>query len=201
MILSRRGFLIGTAGLLTAAFVKDALLFHSQRRAHPLLAPPPRSCRHTVGCSWRWDRTGEEVSRAWMGRLREVPWGPPPTWREFLKRADAKDYEREEFLEVLEEMEPDQLDGQMDEFWWQCHFQMVSGPIAKAHHLLDKIDLGPELAPESDGSHLKFEPDWAGPIFWDGLFIAASDMVAVSLLQARLIDLKLPIKVEEWKGW
>jgi hypothetical protein len=27
----------------------------------------------------------------------------------------------------------------------------------------------------------------------------ASDMLALSLLQARLIDLQLPIKLEEWK--
>ena len=47
--------------------------------------------------------------------------------------------------------------------------------------------------------HLKFEPDWGGPIFWEGLFIAANDTLAVSLLQARLVDLKLPIKVEDGK--
>ena len=64
-----------------------------------------------------------------------------------------------------------------------------------------KSTSGQRWTPENDGPHLKFEPDWGGPIFWEGLFIAANDTLAVSLLQARLIDLKLPIKVEEWKGW
>ena len=39
-MVSRRGFLIGTGGLLTAAFVKDARSF--VHRTEPLLVPPLR---------------------------------------------------------------------------------------------------------------------------------------------------------------
>jgi hypothetical protein len=39
-MLSRRGFLIGTGNLLTAAFVKDAQTFVSRTR-RPLLKTPP----------------------------------------------------------------------------------------------------------------------------------------------------------------
>ena len=155
-MISRRGFLIRAAGLLTAAFVKDARAF-VRRTGTPLLAPPPPSTAHTL--FWREDGI-DELFLGLDGPPEDAPWEPPPTWREFLNRADAKSYEREDFLEALEELEPDQLDREMDEFWWQCHFQMVSGPIAKAHRLLKKINLGPALDPENDGPHLKFEPDW-----------------------------------------
>ena len=40
-MLSRRGFLIGAGGLLTAAFVTEAQSF-VLRNEHPLLVPPPQ---------------------------------------------------------------------------------------------------------------------------------------------------------------
>ena len=54
-MLSRRGFLIGAAGLLTAAFVKDARSF-VRRTGTPLLAPPSRTA-HTL--YWREDGIDE----------------------------------------------------------------------------------------------------------------------------------------------
>jgi hypothetical protein len=48
-MLSRRGFLIGTGGLLTMAFVTDARAFNT-----PLLAAPTRTA-HTL--YWDWPDT------------------------------------------------------------------------------------------------------------------------------------------------
>ena len=46
-MLSRRGFLIGAGGLLTAAFVKDAQSF-VLRNEQPLLVPPLANCPDLV---------------------------------------------------------------------------------------------------------------------------------------------------------
>ena len=111
-MLSRRGFLIGTGGLLTMAFVSDARAFIRRKEA-PLLAAPPRTA-HTR----YWD---------WPDGLDE-----PQLF----------------------------LDGEPD-----------------------------VIAPQPPG----------GNQFDYSLHAHASDMLALSLLQARLIDLQLPIKVERWK--
>jgi hypothetical protein len=49
-----------------------------------------------------------------------------------------------------------------------------------------------------DGPHLQFKEGGGNPFDYS-LHVRASDMLALSLLQARLIDLRLPIKIEEWK--
>ena len=124
----------------------------------------------------------------------------PPTWRAFLKSLDAKDYAVSDIKQRLEaiEFEPSQLDEEMDESWWEMHYDRISGPSAKAYRLLDKIDLGPDLGRRGDGPHLQFR-EGGGNQFDYSLHAHASDMLALSLLQAQLIDLQLPIKLEEWK--
>src|SRR3984957_193758 len=116
------------------------------------------------------------------------------------KSLDAKDYAVSDIKQRLEaiEFKPSQLDEEMDESWWEMHYDRISGPSAKAYRLLDKIDLGPDLGRRGDGPHLQFRGG-AGNPFDYALHVHASDMLALSLLQARLIDLQLPIKVEEWK--
>ena len=47
---TRRGFLIGTGGLLTMAFVRDARAFIRRKEA-PLLAAPPCTA-HTLYWDW-----------------------------------------------------------------------------------------------------------------------------------------------------
>jgi hypothetical protein len=67
------------------------------------------------------------------------------------------------------------------------------GPLAGAYHLLTNIDLGPEglrarlILEIQRGSHPGDSTH----------YVNAKDMLSLSLLQARLIDLKLPIKLVE----
>jgi hypothetical protein len=192
---SRRGFLIGTVGLLTMAFVSDARAFIRRKEA-PLLAAPPRTA-HTL--YWDWPDSLDEP-QLFLDGEPEVIAPEPPTWRAFLKSLDAKDYAVSDIKRRLEaiEFEPSQLDEEMDESWWEMHYDRISGPSAKAYRLLDKIDLGPDLGRRGDGPHLQFR-EGGGNQFDYSLHAHASDMLALSLLQARLIDLQLPIKVEEWK--
>jgi hypothetical protein len=194
-MLSRRGFLIGTGGLLTMAFVSDARAFIRRKEA-PLLAAPPRTA-HTL--YWDWP-DGLDEPQLFLDDQPEVIAPEPPTWREFLKSLDAKDYTASGIKLRLEQIgfEPSQLDEEMDESWWEMHYDRISGPSAKAYRLLERIDLGPDLGRRGDGLHLQFR-EGGGNQFDYSLHAHASDMLALSLLQARLIDLDLPIKVERWK--
>ena len=194
-MLSRRGFLIGTGGLLTMAFVSDARAFIRRKEA-PLLAAPPRTA-HTL--YWDWP-DGLDEPQLFLDDQPEVIAPEPPTWREFLKSLDAKDYTASGIKLRLEQIgfEPSQLDEEMDESWWEMHYDRISGPSAKAYRLLERIDLGPDLGRRGDGPHLQFK-EGGGNHFDYSLHVHASDMLALSLLQARLIDLDLPNKVERWE--
>ena len=140
-MLSRRSFLIGTGGLLTMAFVSDARAFIRRKEA-PLLAAPPRTA-HTL--YWDWP-DGLDEPQLFLDDQPEVIAPEPPTWREFLKSLDAKDYTASGIKLRLEQIgfEPSQLDEEMDESWWEMHYDRISGPSAKAYRLLERIDLGPD---------------------------------------------------------
>src|SRR6201981_1557832 len=148
-MLSRRGFLIGTGGLLTMAFVSDARAFIRRKEA-PLLAVPPRTA-HTL--YWDWPDSLDEP-QLFLDGEPEVIAPEPPTWRVFLNSmVDAKDYTASEIKLRLEQIgfEPSQLDEEMDESWWEMHYDRISGPSAKAYRLLERIDLGPDLRRRRDG--------------------------------------------------
>ena len=177
------------------AFVRDARAFIGRNEA-PLLAVPARTA-HTL--FWDWP-DGLDEPQLFLDDQPEVIAPQPPTWRVFLKSLDAKDYTASGIKLRLEQIgfEPSQLDEEMDESWWEMHYDRISGPSAKAYRLLERIDLGPDLGRRGDGPHLQFK-EGGGNQFDYSLHAHASDMLALSLLQARLIDLHLPIKVEEWK--
>ena len=78
--------------------------------------------------------------------------------------------------------------------YWQGWFDITGGPLARAYHLLEKIDLGPDRNSGS-GPLLEFN---VGSHPGDSThYVNAKDMLSLSLLQARLIDLKLPIEIVE----
>ena len=72
---------------------------------------------------------------------------------------------------------------------------MEDSHSARAHRLLGKIDLGLDRY-SGRGPRLEFHEGDAHPgdnSFW----VNAKDQLSLSLLQARLIDLGMPIKVVE----
>jgi hypothetical protein len=75
-------------------------------------------------------------------------------------------------------------------------FDIKGGPLARAYHLLEEIDLGP-ARDSGRGPLLEFN---VGSHPGDSThYVNAKDKLSLSLLQARLIDLKLPIKLERSK--
>jgi hypothetical protein len=91
-------------------------------------------------------------------------------------------------------IEPETFDDPVHEWYWAQRFEIEDSPSAKAHRLLRDIDLGPDRA-TARGPVLEFH-EGAHPgdsSYW----VNAKDELSLSLLQARLIDLKMPIKIVE----
>ena len=124
---------------------------------------------------------------------------PAPTWREFFV-SEGIPHQTEDEIESLcydHDIERKDLDRPVADWYWAQHFEWVGNPLAKAHRLLDNIDFGPNLqtgnAPQLEfhcGPHPGNNSSW----------VNAKDQLSLSLLQVRLIDLKMPIKIAEGKS-
>ena len=188
MLQSRRGFLIGVGAMLTTAFVKDARSF-VHRNSQPLLTSPPQ-----VVETMYWCEIPDEGYQLSLGPWRIAP--PPPTWRRFFV-SEGIPHRREREIERIcssHLIEPGDFDKPMSVRYWEEWFEIEGGPLARAYHLLQKLDLGPERGSER-GPLLEFN---IGAHPGDSThYVNAKDMLSLALLQARLIDLKLPIKIAE----
>ena len=188
MLQSRRGFLIGAGSLLTAAFVSDARSF-IRRTNQPLLASPSQ-----VVETMYWHEIPDEGYQLTVGPWTFAP--PPPTWREFFVREGIPHRTDKEIEKICRShlIEPGDFDRAMSKPYWEDWFDITGGPLARAYHLLENIDLGPTRG-SGRGPLLEFN---VGSHPGDSThYVNAKDMLSLSLLQARLVDLKLPIKIEE----
>jgi hypothetical protein len=121
---------------------------------------------------------------------------PPPTWREHLRcnghlLDTADDLERIYFEQGLT---PEDLDKPFDGFGWEDMWDNFTGPQAKAHHLLKKLDLGSADSKLRQAGQVIFEAFGGAPGF-SYHWVELKDDLTVSLLQARLIELNMPINV------
>jgi hypothetical protein len=188
MLQSRRGFLIGAGSLLTAAFVADARSF-IHRNSQPLLTSPSQ-----VVETMYWHEIPDEGYQLTLGPWSVAP--PPPTWRKFFVSEGIPHRTDSEIEKICSShfIEPGVFDKPMSVRYWEDWFDIEGGPLARAYHLLQKIDLGPERGSER-GPLLEFN---IGSHPGDSThYVNAKDMLSLSLLQARLIDLGMPIKVVE----
>ena len=138
MLQSRRGFLIGVAGLLTAAFVSDARSI-IRRTGRPLLASPSQ-----VAQTLHWYEVADDGYRLTLGEWTTVP-PPAPTWREFFVSEGIAHQTEDEAYEAWSHYAiwPEDYDKPVDERYWEDRFECEDGPAAKAYRLLSGIDLGP----------------------------------------------------------
>jgi hypothetical protein len=195
-MLDRRRFLIGASGLLTAAFVRKATTY-SRTAGEPLILPTPKRPEETLCVYWQECSSFDAQWRLSLGPYQPFA-PPPPTWREHLisrgRRLDtAEDLDQ---IELEMGLRPEDLDTHLNSFSWEDSWDNFTSPQAKAHHLLKELDLG--SAPDSklkQAGQIIFESFGAGPgncYTW----VELKDDVTVSLLQARLIELNLPIDVQ-----
>ena len=188
MLQSRRGFLIGVGAVLTTAFVKDARSF-IHRNSQPLLA----SSTQVVETMY-WYEIPDEGYQLTLGQWAYAP--PPPTWREFFVNEGIPHRTKGDIEKICDWhlIEPGDFDKPMSARYWEDIWEVEGSPLARAYHLLHKIDLGPERS-SGRGPILDFN---IGSHPGDSThYVNARDMLSLSLLQARLIDLGMPIKIVE----
>jgi hypothetical protein len=196
-MLNRRGFLIGAGGLLTAAFVRKATAF-SRKVGEPLVLPVARKPEETLYVWVDYDGYGKWRVSLGPNQL-EAP--PPPTRREHLRSLGHR-LESEADIEricIQEGLEPRDLDAPVDGFWWQDEWDNFTGPAAKAFHLLEKLDLGGPDSKLRQAGHIIFQVGGAPRFLYH--WAELKDDLTVSLLQARLIELNLPINVKIVASW
>lgn len=186
-MLSRRGFLIGVGGLLTATFIKDAQSF-VLRNEKPLLVSPYQTARTLF-----WYDNDEQGLMLTLGEWQHYP--PPPTWREFFvsKGVPHGTEQEAQHIWIQHDIGPESYDEPINEYWWETRWDLETGPTAKAFHFLKTLDLGPALKRSTEQPHLAFRKgDLANE---DSRWVDARDHLTLSLLQARLIDMELPFSV------
>jgi hypothetical protein len=185
MSFTRRQFLLSTVGaaggFILPSFYARALQFVDQFE-EPLLEPPKRVVDELIICQ-------EFEGELNLGDPREQP--PDMTWREYLTRYHPGSLDEFEFHWGLEEAQLDDaapFDTVIDSW---CR---VDSPNARAYHLLESLDLGPDLTgPKAVGGLSFIDGTMHRTI--DYLGVRVEDDISISLLQQRLNDLKTGIKV------
>jgi hypothetical protein len=194
IVIERRRFLIGLGSLLTAAFVGESKAF-ARKAGLPLILEPPKA-EETLyvydqsewggRCKWRVSLGPDEY---------EAP--PAPTWRAYLIEDGCRLDTPADLKRTLNErsLYLDELDKHVDEFGWESEWEAFRSPQAKAHKLLSELELGCEPdAKLKQAGHMHFVDGGGNPCS-SANWVELRDDLTVSLLQARLIELNLPIKI------
>jgi hypothetical protein len=192
-MLDRRHFLIGAGALLTASFVNRAKAF-SRRSGKPLVLSSARKPEETFYVY----RQESDYGGEWRVSLGpDQPFAPPPpTWREHLRSlGQPRDTQDEIERACMEHDLPlEELDTRLNGFGWEDRWDNFTGPQAKAHHLLKDLDLGGAGSALRQAGQIIFE-EFGGSPGNSYTWVELRDDLTVSLLQARLIELNLPINV------
>ena len=201
-MIDRRSFLIGTGTLLTASFVSRASAF-SRKAGEPLILPPVRKPEETLYVylqEYEFDENDEvaKYDAKWRVSLGpDQPFAPPPpAWREHLRSLGRILETDDEIERVCNERHllPEELDARLNGSGRQDQWDNFAGPQAKAFHLLKGLDLGHSGSALRQAGQIIFE-EFGGSPGNSYIWVELHDDLTVSLLQARLIELNLPIKV------
>jgi len=196
-MISRRSFLLGLGSLVTTAFAARAKA-HALAEGVPLLLDPGHTEKtlHLFGVP---DFTEGELTNRWQVSLGPWQQDPPPapTWREYLRRQGHRLDTLKELaqacrqaslpIEDLDEFLPDQS-------WWSA-WEYSESPQAKAYMLLKELGLDCALTqPGPKAGRITFV-EWGYHPGSSERFVELHDDLSVSLLQARLIERNLPIRL------
>ncbi len=183
-MLTRRGILIGAGKLLTLAFVERAEAF-IELNQEPLLLPHPKPVT-TIGAFWDNDEGWYLLS---VGGPTEGP-PPAPTWREFLRGRGEMTLDPET-LDDMWGLTLSDLDRPVgDDVWSEAWLDMTAE--GEAFDLLYGLDLGPDLAGDSDPQVQFHEGGMMGA---SGRWAIVPDAMSLSLLQARLVELDVGVSL------
>jgi hypothetical protein len=196
-MISRRSFLLGLGGLVTTAFAARAKA-HALAEGEPLLLDPGRveKTLHLFGLP---DFAEGELTNRWQVSLGPWQQDPPPapTWREYLRLQGHRLDTPEDLTQACRQafLAPADLDEFLPEqSWWSC-WEVSESPQAKAYTLLKGIGLDCALdLPGKKAGRITFVECGYHPGSSER-FVELHDDLSVSLLQARLIERNLPIRL------
>lgn len=190
--MKRRTFLVGVGGLITVPLFEQFIRFVREEGRPMLLTPSTASETLHVYPPIYPDEGGYAVT---LGPIELDP--PPTTWEEFLSRKgyDLDDPEVREEIELDWSVTPDRFKEECPAHYVYREWAVSQSPSARAFELLESLDLGPELKGQKNakGRLDFFEGTAPGDC---QRWVECKDLVTVSLLQARLRELDLPIAVK-----
>jgi hypothetical protein len=197
LMISRRSFLLGLGSLVTTAFAARAQA-HALAEGEPLLLDPGRAEKtlHLFGMP-DWGE-GDEMNK-WQVSLGPWQQDPPPTptWREYLRLQGHRLDTPEELAAACRQafVSPADLAELLpDQSWWSA-WEYDESPQAKAYTLLKELGLDCALnQPGKKAGRITFVEDGYHPGSSERL-VELHDDLSVSLLQARLIERNLPIRL------
>lgn len=121
---------------------------------------------------------------------------PRPTWRDFLQQVGGLEGRAPTpIARLIKSFGPVALDEPVDDARWGVVYRIAYDPMAAAYHLLRCLETGPETdraRPENGRIDLLVGFAYSGE---DDVWVEAQDDFSVSLLQARLIQLRQPIRI------
>ena len=126
---------------------------------------------------------------------------PPPTWREHLTSLGHRLETQEDYDRVYRQrsLMPEELDQLIDGYWWEDYWEdyweLYESPQAKAHQLLEDLDL--DCDPKAPGSKVGtiLFTEWGGHPGSSERWVDLKGDLSVSIFQARLIEGDLPIRL------
>ena len=192
MSLSRRHFLLGTAGaaagLILPSYYRRALEF-LDRTGSPLLEPEGTSTQILTAYDYAYYGDDLKYGLA-LGEFDPEPYPPELTLRQFAERYGVdpeellESYESEKGLDALVDWHQEYfLDTWM---YWDC-------PERKAYEFLKGLDLGPELVGRESIGHVHLEVGGSpASICW---IVGTHDDISLSLLQDRLNALRTGVEI------
>ncbi|MGF9765031.1 hypothetical protein AAII07_59290 [Microvirga sp. 0TCS3.31] len=197
-MVSRRTFLLGLGSLVTSAFAARAKA-HALTEGVPLLLDPGRAEKtlHLFGMpDWAESDPFNNKWQVSLGPWQQDP-PPTPTWRAYLHLQGHRLDTPEDLAEACQKafLPPEDLDKLMpDQSWWSA-WEYDESPQAKAYTLLK--DLGLDCAlnrPGRKAGRITFI-EWGYHPGSSERLVELHDDLSVSLLQARLIERNLPIRL------
>jgi hypothetical protein len=182
MAVSRRFFLFGAGALTTLSFARKAEAFAARREVPLLIAP---------------DRVTDTlyVTRDGYFYLGRPDFPEHPSWGEYFSDYCGQSID-DQLLENWSLESWDELDEPVRDDLWDSYIDAYHAPNALAFNRLQELRLGVEDRPDG-------RLGWPrGIAFHEGLhpgnsslFVRSRDLVATSLLQARLNELQTGIEI------
>lgn len=191
-MISHRALLIGAGSFLTPSFLLEATACIKETGA-PLL-PAPLHPRQTIFAYAGMGGSEEQGILLTIGECAfEAP--DPPLWKDYLRMEGYRLDRLSDIRAVLLECSlcPGELRQPLDGYSWESLWEYKFSPSAQAYDLLKSPWLQPRIKALERAGRITFH-EFPNPMS-SAKWVEAQDELSLSLLQARLRELDVPIAV------